>query len=43
MQGRSNETSVGVELLTLSSWSSQKRRLEPLRHAADYATLTLPT
>ena len=34
IQGRNNETKLGVAPLTLRSWSSQKRRSKPLRHAA---------
>ena len=42
IQGRNNETRLGVEALILRSWSSQKRRSEPLRHAADYHHLSSP-
>ena len=35
IQGRNNETRLGVEPLTLRSQPSYKRRSEPLRHAAD--------
>ena len=34
MQGRKNEARVGVEPSTLRSWPPQKRRSEPLSHAA---------
>ena len=37
IQGRNNETTLGVEPLTLRSWSSKKRRFKPLRHAGDYS------
>ena len=32
IQGRNNETRLGVEPLTLRSWSSQIRRSKPLHH-----------
>ena len=35
IQGRNIDTRLGVEPLTLQSWSSKKRLSEPLRHAAD--------
>ena len=35
IQGRNNETRLGVELLTLRSGSSQNRRSKPLHHAKD--------
>ena len=35
IQGRNNETRLGVEPLTLRSQPSYKRRSEPLRHAVD--------
>ena len=37
IQGRNNETRLGVEPRTLRSWSSLKLRPKPLRHAADIA------
>ena len=36
IQGRNSKTRLGVEPLTLRSWSQQKRRSKPLRYAADY-------
>ena len=41
IRGRNNEAWVGVEPSTLRSWSSQKRRSEPLGHAADKWYVTL--
>ena len=35
IQGRNNETRLGVESLTFRSWSSKKRCSKPLRHTAD--------